>query len=184
MTFPLETKRLQLLPLDLPQLRLESQDPQLLATSLGLVPQPTLAADLELQSALGQMVQSLESCPQEWPWNTNWLIILPGERTWIGGCCFHGPPNPAGEAELGYGLDLAFRGNGYMHEAIKSLIAWAFSQPQITAIIAETDKVNLPSQRVLERLGMRVTRESDASLWWKLEGGTIPKDKECTDGAA
>lgn len=184
MTFHLITKRLELLPLDLHQLRMQVLDTQSLASSLGLVLQPSQVADPELQPALEQMVRSLGACPQDWPWNTNWLIISLIERAFMGGCCFHGPPNPAGEVEVGYGLDAAFRGRGFMTETLQSLIAWALSQPHIVAIIAETEKANLPSQRVLGHLGMRVTSETGTSLWWRLERCNCPPSKENKDGSA
>lgn len=184
MTFHLAAKRLQLLPLDLHQLRMQRIDPQSLAGSLGLVLQPHQVADPELQPALEQMVRSLEACPQDWPWNTNWLIISLIERTLMGGCCFHGLANPVGEVEVGYGLDIAFRGRGFMSEALQSLIAWAFSQPHIVTVIAETERANLPSQRVLERLGMRVARETGKYLWWRLDRDNCPLRKESKDGSA
>lgn len=184
MTFHLITNRLELLPLDLHQLRMQIRDPQSLAVSLGLSLQPTLIVDPELQPALEQMVLSVEACPQDWHWNTNWLIISLTEKAVIGGCCFHGPPNPAGLVEVGYGLDPAFRGNGCMTEALESLIAWAFFQPPIVAVIAETIKTNLPSQRVLGRLGMRVASETGTSQWWRLDRCSFPIGKESNDGSA
>jgi ribosomal-protein-alanine N-acetyltransferase len=183
MAFRLETRRLQLLPLDLPQLHLQMDDPRELATSLGLSPQLSQIPDPELQSALAHMILSLEERPQDWLWSTNWLIISLLDRMVVGGCAFHGPANPDGEVEVGYGLAPAFRGKGYMTEAIECLINWAFTQDNIAAITAETDKDNLPSQHVLNRLGLHVVRENDTSLWWRVDKSEWLSSEELRDGS-
>lgn len=56
--------------------------------------------------------------------------------------------------ELGYVIGRAFGGNGYMTEAVKAIINWALSQPQIYRVFATTSVDNVPSQRVMEKSGM------------------------------
>jgi RimJ/RimL family protein N-acetyltransferase len=59
------------------------------------------------------------------------------------------------EVEIGYGLARAHWGKGYMREAVRTVIDWAFEQPSIYRVCATTDLENIPSQRVLEKVGMR-----------------------------
>ncbi|WP_147294228.1 GNAT family N-acetyltransferase [Pontibacter diazotrophicus] len=56
-----------------------------------------------------------------------------------------------------------------MMEAIKAITAWAFTQPKVTTILAETENTNLPSHRTLEK--NHFTRYKTAGImdWWKLE---------------
>jgi RimJ/RimL family protein N-acetyltransferase len=57
--------------------------------------------------------------------------------------------------ELGYALDPAFTGRGYATEAGRALLALGFDGYDMHRITARLDARNLPSARVLERLGMR-----------------------------
>jgi RimJ/RimL family protein N-acetyltransferase len=56
-----------------------------------------------------------------------------------------------------------------MTEALKRGILWIFERPDISALLAETTRSNLPSHRVLEKVGMVVYKETDNGLWWRLE---------------
>lgn len=55
-----------------------------------------------------------------------------------------------------------------MTEALTALAAWAFAQPRVRFVVASTERANLPSQKVLERVGMQRYREDDRFLWWRL----------------
>jgi RimJ/RimL family protein N-acetyltransferase len=61
------------------------------------------------------------------------------------------------KAELGYVLARKHWNKGYMTEAARALLDWAFQQPQIYRVYATTSVANIGSQRVMEKLGM--TRE-------------------------
>jgi [ribosomal protein S5]-alanine N-acetyltransferase len=56
---------------------------------------------------------------------------------------------------IGYGLARARWGRGYMPEATRAVIDWAFQQPSIYRVYATTDVENTASQRVLEKVGMQ-----------------------------
>ncbi len=58
-------------------------------------------------------------------------------------------------AELGYVIARAHWGKGYMPEAVRAIIRWAFEQPQIHRIYATTSVDNRASQRVMEKVGMQ-----------------------------
>jgi RimJ/RimL family protein N-acetyltransferase len=61
------------------------------------------------------------------------------------------------KAELGYVLAQTHWGKGYMTEAARALLDWAFQQPEIYRVYATTSVDNIGSQRVMEKIGM--TRE-------------------------
>ena len=66
-----------------------------------------------------------------------------------------------GSVTVGYGLAPGARGVGYATEALRAVVAWALGQPEVAAVEADTTHANLPSQRVMERAGMRLYDRSD-----------------------
>jgi len=56
---------------------------------------------------------------------------------------------------VGYVIAHAYWGHGYMPEATRAIIEWAFQQPTIYRVYATTDVENVASQRVLEKVGMQ-----------------------------
>lgn len=46
-------------------------------------------------------------------------------------------------------------GKGYMTEAVRACIEWAFQQPAIYRVYATTDVENIASRRVMEKAGMQ-----------------------------
>ncbi len=58
-----------------------------------------------------------------------------------------------GSAEVGYALHSNFRGNGYVTEAARALVDYAFDNLNVTLVHAEIEPENRPSRAVIERLG-------------------------------
>jgi RimJ/RimL family protein N-acetyltransferase len=96
-----------------------------------------------------------------------WLITSGGRV--IGDCGAFAWPNRSGDMEIGYGLAAPYRGHGYATEAAAAFCSWLFSDAgaaRITAVNVLSD--NLPSRRVLEKLGFTVTDESDGHVSYAL----------------
>lgn len=115
-----------------------------------------LMEDGEEQRAYQQMLDGVRENPQDWLWYTPWKIMLKRDGTAIGDLCFKGPPKK-GTVEWGYGLDEAYRGRGYMTEAARVMLDWAFCQKDVYAVEAETLADNFASQRVLTKLDFKPT---------------------------
>ena len=64
-----------------------------------------------------------------------------------------GTLTPDGAIEIGYAVRADFQGRGIATEAAAALIARAFADGRVEAVIAETLAHLLPSIRVLEKLG-------------------------------
>lgn len=108
--------------------------------------------------------------PDEMPWITYWLIQVPPDRFGAGMIGFKGLPDENGAVEIGYGIDSAYRNQGYMTEAVIGLVSWAFRDLRCKRIMApDTERANPASNRELEKVGMRVFPEKPASLSWHLE---------------
>jgi len=59
------------------------------------------------------------------------------------------------EVGIGYVMARASWGKGYMTEATRAIIDWAFTQPKIYRVYATTDVENVASRRVMEKAGMQ-----------------------------
>lgn len=81
-----------------------------------------------------------------------WLI-LDAERRVIGECGVKAAPGPAGCVEIGYGLAGPSRGKGLGTAAVAALVGWLFERGDVEVVEAEVGAANLPSHRLLLRLG-------------------------------
>lgn len=76
----------------------------------------------------------------------------------VGDCGWFGPPDDAGEVEIGYGLAPSARGQGLGTAAVQALLAWVREQGA-RHVRAEVLPGNEPSLRLLARLGFEKTEE-------------------------
>lgn len=105
-------------------------------------------------------------------WYTNRLIYRKEDDAYIGSIAFMNSPekdpDKIGLVEIGYATEEAFRGQGYMTEAVAAMVEWALSQPKVYGLIAGVQDGNPASDRVLEKCGFVKTDHSDAlslSVW-------------------
>jgi ribosomal-protein-alanine N-acetyltransferase len=75
----------------------------------------------------------------------------------VGGCDL--TLDGRGEGDLGYVLARSAWGNGYATEACRALLALGFETLGLRRVFATCDPKNVPSQRVMQRLGMLRERE-------------------------
>jgi RimJ/RimL family protein N-acetyltransferase len=96
----------------------------------------------------------------------HYQVILRDEDLVIGDIGFHAPPDDLGEVSVGFGIVPAARRRGYAAEALRALLDWALHRPEVRSVHADTDLVNLASQRVLLSAGMRlVADEGDRKVY-------------------
>ena len=96
------------------------------------------------------------------------IILHKADSIAIGGMGFLGGPDETGAIEIGYSIVPAYRKHGYATEMGQALIAWAFQQPDIRAVIAECLQDNIASIKVLEKLGMRRLALHDNLIKWEI----------------
>jgi RimJ/RimL family protein N-acetyltransferase len=98
-----------------------------------------------------------------------WFVTLDGEI--IGDCGTHGPPDEAGDVEIGYGLAEPYRGRGYGRELVITASRWLLGRPVVRRVVARAVLAeNVPSRRALERAGFMLEREEGGLVWYALEG--------------
>jgi len=161
------TRRLQLIPLDQSQLDLVLQNIAALETSLNMTILRSFITD-RVRRAIGMKIDKMrEADVSQHDWFTYWLILIRDENIGAGMLGFKGFPDENGSTEIGYGIDPAYQGKGYMSEAVQALIDWAFTHP-FCKIITATEVENPASKRLLEKLGARLVSASDHSTSWEI----------------
>jgi len=168
MKLKLETERLKLLPLRADNLALASDNYVAMETALGLRVTNTIL-DEEMKYAMNVRLRKVLEDPENYLWLTNWAIVLKEENQIIGYIMIKGYPNENGEVIVGYGIEEKYRKMGYATEALKGLIKWIFENPKAAYVIADTEKTNIDSHKVLENAGGTKYKETDELIWWKIE---------------
>lgn len=165
----LETERLNLIPLQAHSLALSLVDYGKMQNELGLRVTKTILEDDEMQYAMSVRLRKVLEDVDHYLWLTNWAIVLKEKFEIIGYIMLKGLPNESGEVITGYDIDEKFRRKGFATEALNRLIQWIFENPRALSVIADTEKTNIPSCKLLEHVGAVQYKETDELLWWKIE---------------
>jgi RimJ/RimL family protein N-acetyltransferase len=164
----IETERLIIKPLTYNQLEKYILNDNSLEEELNLK-ETSRSISPELKEALEQTIlPNVADTSKNYLYSTLWTLISKKENKMVGDLCFVGAPNADGEIEIGYGTYDIFTGLGFMTEAVGGMISWAKKQPEIHAIIADTEKQNTASFRVLEKNDFVKTGENETLLKWRL----------------
>jgi RimJ/RimL family protein N-acetyltransferase len=163
----IETERLLLVPLNLEELKRALDSKIQLAEELGF---QLFSEELDekMKKIYSNKIDKIEKDPDNYLFYTYWQLVLKDEKIIIGEVGFKGLSSHDGELEVGFGTEERFRNKGYMTEALTELIKWAFSQTsiQIKKITASTLMDNVPSQKVLEKSGLKLSHEEGKLLYW------------------
>jgi ribosomal-protein-alanine N-acetyltransferase len=152
----ISSNRLKLVPLDNSLLKIwQNEGRQALEKALHLKPNNLSLEpffEQEMKDALANFwLPMTHKFPLDFTWYTNWEIILTDSSCSIGGIGLSGLPDNHGSTEIGYAIDQKFRNLGYAAEALETLVNWAFQDPDLNYIRAETPVENRASQSVLQR---------------------------------
>ena len=171
----IETKNLQLIPCKLLHAATILRDKKGLEPLLGVSVPDTWPVFPE---AVPYVYERLRSDPSSLGWWT-YLFVHAEDRVLVGEGGYKGKPDESNEVEIGYAIVPEHRQWGLATEAARGLAGWAFSHPNVSAVLAETLPDGHASIRVLERLGMGLVGATDEVLRWRLdrqdfkeEGGT------------
>jgi RimJ/RimL family protein N-acetyltransferase len=156
----IETQRLVLVPLT-------SVDAQGLLSG---VRQPNWSAgyptegDLEIAQMVAKAPSTFVAANRFGPY----IIIDRASCLLIGGAGFIGPPGEDGAVEIGYGVAAEWRNRGIATEAVRGLLQFAWSQPEVGRVFATTDPSNAPSARVLEKAGVSFVRMQSGLKYYEI----------------
>lgn len=110
-------------------------------------------------------------------WGTYVLVRREDGRA-LGAMGFHSVPDEAGRVEVGYDLVEAARGHGYATEALRALSAWALGREEVTTVVANVERDNVPSQKVLARAGFEAVAEEAEHITYELAEHTAYELRE------
>src|SRR5262245_19789486 len=149
----LRTERLQLVPVTLELARAELASPRRLEKLLGAHVPPSWPPPLNDESSLRWTIDQLTAHPDAVGWFA-WYFLHKehGELRAVGLGGFRGKPKD-GMVEIGYSIVPEAHRFGFAPEAVRALIAWAFTHREVTRITAQTLPQLRPSIRVLEKCG-------------------------------
>ncbi|MDZ4681042.1 MAG: GNAT family N-acetyltransferase [Saprospiraceae bacterium] len=165
----LETERLRIFPLSYAQLISYLENDQSLEMELALQFHPREVSPALKEAFDETILPAMERAGENYVFSTLWTVVLKDRQMMAGDLCFQGAPNEQGVTEIGYGSHELFQGKGIMTEAVGVLVAWAFQQPDVLVVVAETDPENIASQRILEKNGFRQTGVNGSHLCWRLD---------------
>lgn len=149
----LETERLRLIPLSLEQAEMFTHLDSRLEDSLGLN-RAERELTIHFRDAIRKYtLQWMKDDPENYLFATIWVIVEKASNTVAGDIGFKRKPDENGYVEIGYSTQPKFRVQGYMTEAIGAMVNWAFTFPEVTAVIAETREDNIPSIKALKKNG-------------------------------
>ncbi|MBA4385668.1 MAG: hypothetical protein C0410_13095 [Anaerolinea sp.] len=158
------TSRLELLPLSINHLNVGLTSIEGLSKSLATPLELNLFEGV-VQRAVKMKIKKMSATPIEfYEWFTYWLIVVKEEKTGVGLVGFKGSPDQAGSVEIGYGINEKFRGKGYMSEAVRALVTWAFLHDNCTRVTATNVLANnFASQKVLLNAGFNLDSQTTDS---------------------
>lgn len=164
----LSTPRLRLIEITQTQLDLCLADFPSFEKTLGLTVVNDFVTE-RVHRAIRMKVEKMRNVDEsQHVWITYWLIVVKEENIGAGMLGFKGYPNTEGSTEIGYGIDPAYQNKGYMSEAVKALIGWAFTHPFCNTITA-SEVENPASIRLLEKLGAIQIEGNDRFTSWKIQ---------------
>lgn len=102
-----------------------------------------------LEEAKGIIDSYVNSDPQI---QCRWIVIDKITGAKIGTCGFHKRDDSEGSIDVGYDLDKAYWGKGYMSEALTEIITYAWTDLGVKNIYAQISELNIGSQRLVDKL--------------------------------
>lgn len=163
----IDTDRLYILPLDRKNLELCIDKYDEMEKTLNLDISRKMP-DERQKNVWRIRLNGVKSNPEKYMWYTVWVIVLKEINQIIGTIMLKNYPNENGEVIVGYVMHDDYRRNGFMIEALRSLIKWTFKNPDVKYIVADTLKSNTPSQNLLKKIEMVYYKEDDECYWWRL----------------
>lgn len=85
----------------------------------------------------------------------------------IGDCYLHVLASDPLQAEIGFSFAPQHQGQGYATEAVHRLLGYLFGELHLHRVTATCDVENIPSARLLERIGMRREGHFIENIWFK-----------------
>jgi ribosomal-protein-alanine N-acetyltransferase len=122
----------------------------------GSDPEVTKYMIFPTHTTLADSITWLESVPWEFSHRRRFTFAITRKQDgkFIGSCGFHNFSLNHHRVMMGYVLNRNYWGNGYMTEAVREMIHFAFEEMGMHRVAATCDEDNVRSARVMDRCGM------------------------------
>lgn len=159
----MENKRLLLIPIDIEMIDALLESNEVFFAKYGYINDggEYLTPSIDY---LYKIKNRLLEHPEEYPFATDYLIIIKDIKTIIGSIDFKYLPIN-GVTEIGYGMSKQYEGHGYMSEAVALMLDYA-KNSGVNKVIADTLANNIKSQNVLKRNGFIFDKAKDNMLYF------------------
>jgi [ribosomal protein S5]-alanine N-acetyltransferase len=165
-----ETERLRIFPLSLHHLQVYLQAQDKFEHMMGLSRFGRIVAPAVKEMVEKGTLVRIQNAPEGHSvFHTFWLIVEKSTNTIVAELGFKGVPDAGGQVEIGYGTMPLQQGRGLMTEAVGGMIDWASKRNDIKSVLAETDKNNFASIRILQKNHFTQFTTKGDMLWWKRE---------------
>jgi ribosomal-protein-alanine N-acetyltransferase len=164
-----ETPRLLLIPLSYEQLKLYLEGDGKLEKLLKLADMGrTVAPRVNKMVKMITLPKMKKAAGDNYLFYTFWLAIEKISQVIVAELGFKGPPDRTGGIEIGYGTMENHRNKNFMTEAVSGMINWARAREDTKYILAETDKSNAASIKVVQKNNFQFTETKGKMMWWKI----------------
>lgn len=166
----IKTERLLLIPATIKMLESEIEDKFRLSNLLDAIIPESWPPET-LKDAFPWFIERLNKNPDHAKWYS-WYALLKDQKSvqniLIGSVGFKGYPDESGNIEIGYSVLNEYQNKAIATEMVQALTNWAFSQPNVNSIIAETTAGNIASIKVLEKNGFAKSDQNSESVFFIL----------------
>ena len=163
----IETQRLHLFPLTIPQLELYLKGNDGLEQALGLTCFGRTMVPQVHDRVKKVTLPKMKEAEADYLFYTFWLVVEKQSKLIVAEMGFKGPPTNGGQVEIGYGTMPSMQNKGIMTEAVQGLLQWAAGRADISQVLAETKDSNLPSIRVVEKNNFQQFDVKGDMVWWQ-----------------
>jgi [ribosomal protein S5]-alanine N-acetyltransferase len=111
-------------------------------------------------------IENLKNDPELYGWGV-WFVTISKNSQVIGDTGFKGKPDNQGVVEFGYGIIPEMHNKGFATESVQAILNWALSSNKVEMVKAECLEDNIPSIKVLEKLGMKRVNSINGMINWE-----------------
>jgi [ribosomal protein S5]-alanine N-acetyltransferase len=145
----------RLVPATVHHLDLEEISGADLARELGVASPPSWPPEYNGPETRAWVRNALRASPQDGAWYAFYVLATTDDAETLAGTAgFKGPPNAAGDVEIGYSIVPELRRRGLATAAVRLLCEQAFASG-VSRVIADTLPTLVASQGVLSKSGFR-----------------------------
>jgi ribosomal-protein-alanine N-acetyltransferase len=177
----LESKRIEIVPLNLHEMRIfiksrSDYEKHANLTVTG-VEVPEFYRD-EIKEMIQLEPEWWTSKNKEYLFHTIWLMLLKESRTIVGQFYFNGRPNEYGEVEIFFMVEKPYRRNGIATEAMLEILRWGCKTKLFRKVFIDADFQNKAAMASLHKLGFKQQPEDEdgilSSKYYKIVYATEP----------